>query len=62
MFAIERIYHRCRKFFIFWERGVTFRKFLPKGSFIWGLKIKEKAKYAGNTFNYGEMLTDFSFI
>jgi hypothetical protein len=25
--------HRGRKFFTFWERGVTFRKFLPEVQF-----------------------------
>ena len=25
--------HRCRKFFTFWERGETFRKFLPEVRF-----------------------------
>jgi hypothetical protein len=54
--------HRCRKFFTFWELGESSRKFLPE---VWFSVVSRSIKWLNKTeflFEYGEILTDVSFI
>ena len=48
--------HRCRKFFSFWEREETFRKFLPKVGLSGLSRSKKRVNMAENILNMKKIL------
>jgi hypothetical protein len=58
----DTLEHRCRKFFTFWERDETFRKFLPKVQLSGVSRSKKMLNIPESILNMYKFLTDFNFI